>query len=90
MVHTLVNTFVYQKNFPLTEIIDYHLQKFKESGLLQRLEKKYFKKLVQDCNPVVREMTFKATFLTFAILSVGIGASLLAFAVEKMKRSSTG
>ena len=78
------SSFVFQKDFALKEIIDYHLQKYKESGVMRHLAKKYLSMIRQDCNPPLRELSFKATFLSFALLFVGLVIAMVCFMVEKI------
>ena len=82
------SSFVFQKDFALKEIIDYHLQKCKESGVMRHLAKKYLSMIRQDCNPPLRELSFKATFLSFALLFVGLTAAMVCFIVEKITKPS--
>jgi hypothetical protein len=77
-------SFAYQKDFALKEIIDYQLLKMKQSGLLNHLERKYFRKISQDCQPPIRELSFRATFLSFAILVLGIIMAILSLCVENI------
>ena len=80
------SAFAYQKNFPFKEVIDYHLLKFQQSGLLEQLAKKYFKtQILDDCQPPVRELDFKATSLSFAILTAGVMIALIVSFVEKIR-----
>jgi hypothetical protein len=77
--------FVFQKDFALKEIIDYQLLKFQQSGLLKHLAKKYFKKINKDCQLPVRELSFGATFLSFAILAAGIIIATFFLIIEKAR-----
>jgi len=77
--------FVFQKDFALKEIIDYQLLKFQQSGLLKHLAKKYFKKINKDCQLPVRELSFGATFLSFAILAAGIILVTFFLIIEKAR-----
>jgi hypothetical protein len=77
--------FLFQKDFPLKEIIDYQLLKFQQSGLLKRLAKKYFKKINKECHPPVRELSFGATFISFAILTAGIIIATFFLTIEKAR-----
>ena len=80
------SAFAYQKDFPLKEVIDYHLLKFQQSGLLEQLAKKYFKtQILHDCQPPVRELDFKATSLSFAFLTAGVMIALMVSFVEKIR-----
>ena len=81
----LSSAFALQKNSPIKEIIDYHLLNFLQSGHLEQLGKKYFSKRQHDCEPPVRELDFKATIFSFAILAAGVLFSLGVFLVEKVK-----
>jgi hypothetical protein len=76
-------SFVFQKDFALREIIDYQLLKFQQSGLLKHLAKKYFQKINKDCQPPVTELSFGATFISFAILAAGIIIAIFILALEK-------
>jgi hypothetical protein len=78
-------SFVFQKDFALREIIDYQLLKFQQSGLLKHLAKKYFKKINKDCQLPVRELSFGATFLSFAILAAGILIATFFLIIEKAR-----
>jgi len=78
------SSFAYQKNFALKEVLDYHLQKFMQSGLLEHLAKKYLKKITPECTPPLRELSFKATFFPFAILAVGTACAMTSFLAEKI------
>ena len=84
MEHSSFTSFGYQKNFALREIIDYHLQKFKQGGLFKQLENKYLKTFVQDCEPPFREINFRVVFLAFALLCVGFISALVIFTFEKV------
>lgn len=77
------SSFAFQKDSPLKEIIDYQLLKFFQSGLLEQLVKKYFKMESHVCEPEVKEIDFKATFLSFAILGCGV---LIAFVVSLLEK----
>ena len=82
--HSSFTSFGYQKDFALKEIIDYHLQIFKQAGLFKQLEKKYVKPLVQDCEPPIREINFRVVFVAFAILCGGFISALVIFILEKV------
>ena len=77
------SSFAYQKDFALREVIDYHLLKFEQSGLLDRLMDKYFTKPLSDCQQPIRELGFQATFLCFAILVIGIVIAMASSVVER-------
>ena len=77
------STFALQKDSPLKEIINYQLLKFLQSGLMEQLTKKYIAKEQRICEPPVKELDFKATILSFAILGSGVAISLIASLVEK-------
>ena len=77
--------FAFPKNSPLKEMINYHLLKFIQSGLLEQLIKKYFKEKRHVCEPPVRELDFKATIFSFAILVIGVVTSLVVSLVEKIR-----
>ena len=77
--------FAFPKDSPLKELIDYHLLKFQQSGLLEQLAKKYLKIEPHICEPPVRELDFKATIFSFAILATGVLTSLVVYLVEKIK-----
>ena len=79
------SSFLFQKDFALKEVIDYQLQKFKQSGLLSHLAKKYLKKVNQNCDAPLRELSFKATFFSFTVLAFGIIVAIICFAVEKFR-----
>ena len=79
------SAFAFQKDFPLKEVIDYNLLRFHQSGLLEQLANKYFKKPAHDCLPPVRELDFKATIFSFAILATGIATAIIVFLVEKIR-----
>jgi hypothetical protein len=78
--------FVFQKDFALKEIIDHQLLKLMQSGVLKRLAKKHIKSISQDCQTPVRELSFRATFVSFAILAGGIITAIFILVIEK-KRS---
>ena len=78
------SSFIYKKDFALKEVIDHQLQRMKESGQLTHLGKKYFKHTSQNCEPPLRELSLSATFFCFAILSVGVLASIVCFIAEKI------
>ncbi len=84
LTHTPI-AFVFQRDFALKEIIDYQLLKFQQSGLLKRLAKTYFKKIHKDCHPPVRELSFGATFISFAILAAGIIIATFFLTIEKAR-----
>jgi hypothetical protein len=50
--------------------------------LMKRLAKNYLKVLAEDCQPVIRQMTFEATFFVFVLLAAGDVAALLALGAE--------
>lgn len=81
-------SFIFQKDFAFKEVIDYHLLKFEQSGLLKQLERKYFEKFIQDCAPAIRELNFHATCLAFAVLVFGAIMALLTFVAEKLRIDS--
>lgn len=81
----LTSSFAFQKDFALAEVIDYHLLKFEQSGLLDQLLSKYFSKLQSDCQSPVRELGFQATFLCFAILAVGAIVAIAFSLAEKCR-----
>jgi hypothetical protein len=76
-------SFVFQKDFALREIIDYQLLKLQQSGIVKFLAQKYFKKINKDCQLPVRELSFGATFISFAILAAGIIIAILILTLEK-------
>jgi hypothetical protein len=76
--------FAFQKDFALKEIIDHQLLKFKQTGLLKKLSMQYFKDFPRHCEPPVRELSFRATFITFAILATGVLTAFCSLVVEKM------
>ena len=77
--------FAFPQDSPLKDFINYHLLKFQQSGLLEQLAKKYLKIELNDCEPPVRELDFKATIFSFAILAASVLFSLGVFLVEKVK-----
>jgi hypothetical protein len=76
--------FAFQKDFALKEIIDFQLLKFKQMGLLNKLAKKYFKHIPQNCVVPVRELSFHSTFVSFAILVSGFIIAIGSLLVEKI------
>ena len=78
-------SFVFQKDFALREIIDYQLLKLQQSGIFKFLAQKYFKKINKDCQPPVRELSFGATFISFAILAAGIILATFFLIIEKAR-----
>lgn len=79
------SSFLFQKDFPLKEFIDYQLLKFQQSGLLTHTAKKYFTKASLTCDAPLRELSFKATFFSFAILVAGLALAIACLIVEKLK-----
>ena len=79
------SSFVFQKDFALKEIIDYQLQKFWQSGLMSHLAKKYFKKINQECDVPMKELSFKATFMSFVLLVFGLVLAIICFVLEKFR-----
>jgi hypothetical protein len=78
-------SFAFQKDFPLKEIIDYQLRRFVQSGLLDQLQKKYFHHpMFKDCEPPLREIDLRVSFLAFALLSLGAFVALIIFVTEKI------
>ncbi len=79
--------FAFQKDFfALKEIIDFHLLKFKQTGLLKKLAIKYFKKIPQDCaTEPIRELSFQETLLSFGILASGILVALCSLLAEQVR-----
>lgn len=75
--------FAFQKDSPLKEVIDYQLLKFFQSGLLEQLVKKYLKTERRTCEPPVKELDFKATICSFAILGCGVMTALIVAFIEK-------
>ena len=80
----LANAFAFQKDFALKEIIDYQLLKFKQAGLLKKLANHYFRHIPRDCEPKIKELSFKATFIPFALLASGVLIALCSLLVEKI------
>ncbi len=78
------NAFAFQKDFALKEIIDYQLLKFKQTGLLKKLANKYFRQIPRDCEPKIKELSFKATFVPFALLASGVLIAFCSLLVEKI------
>ncbi len=76
--------FAFQKDFALKEIIDFHLLKFNQRGLLKKLANKYFEDIPRKCDPPVRELGFQATFVTFAILISGVILALFSLFIEQL------
>ncbi len=77
--------FAFQKDFALKEIIDYQLLKFKQTGLLKKLANQYFREIPRDCEPQIKELSFKATFIPFALLATGVLIAICSLAVEKIR-----
>lgn len=78
------STYAYQKNFPLKEILDYHINKMKQSGILHKLGRKYFPPLIQDCETPLKEIDIRGTIFTFSVFSAGVVSSILIFSSEKL------
>lgn len=76
--------FAFQKDFALKEIIDFHLLRFNQRGLLKKLANKYFEDIPRKCDPPVRELGFQATFVTFAILISGVILALFSLFIEQL------
>jgi len=74
--------FAFQKDSPLKEIIDFQLLKFFQTGFMTKLSQKYLKTELEVCEPPVRELDFKATFFSFAILGCGVVIALIVFTAE--------
>ena len=81
-------SFIFQKDFALKELIDFHLLKFQQSGLLKQLERKYLNKFIQDCAPEVRELNFHATCLAFVVLVIGVVMAVMTSVAEKLRLGS--
>ncbi len=81
----LALAFAFQKDFALKEIIDYQLLKFKQTGLLKKLANQYFRNIPRDCEPQIRELSFKATFIPFALLASGVLITLCSLLVENIR-----
>ena len=77
--------FAFQKNSPIKDIINYHLLKFVQSGLLEQLAKKYIKREHHICEPPVKELDLNSTMLSFAILAIGIVIALVISLIEKIR-----
>jgi hypothetical protein len=76
--------FAFQKDFALKEIIDNQLLKFKQTGLLKKLANQYFLEIPHDCEPQIKELSFKATFMPFSLLASGVLIAFCSLLVEKI------
>ena len=76
------NHFAYQKDFPLREMIDYHIRKIKQIGIDQKLSKKYFPPLEQDCEPPIKEVKLSDTIFIFVTLVSGLIFAVLILSIE--------
>ena len=82
------NHFVYQKDSPLREMIDYHVLKIKESGIFHLLVQKHFPPLAQDCSSSTKEIQLTDTVFVFAVLASGLTASLIVLLFETFYKYS--
>jgi hypothetical protein len=53
-------------------------------GLFKQLERKYFQKLLQDCEPPVKGISIRVAFFSFAIICLGLLSALVIFFIEKV------
>ena len=80
------NHFAYQKNFPLREMFDHHIQKIKQIGINQKLSKKWLPPLEQDCQPPVKDVRLTDTIFIFTLLASGIVVAVLMLSIELICR----
>ena len=80
------NHFVYQKDFALRDMINYHIQKITEGGLHHKLVMKYFPPLVQDCQTPIKEVDFSDTIFIFVALASGLISAVLTLCGELIFR----
>jgi hypothetical protein len=78
------SSFVFQKDFALKEVIDHHLLKLEQAGLLKHVSQKYIKQIYHDCQPPFRELSFQATIFTFVVLATGVVIAIVTLTVEKL------
>ena len=76
------NHFVYQRDFPLREIIDHYIYKIKESGIDDKFDRKYFPPLFQDCQAPLKEVDLKDTIFIFVALATGLFVAILVLFFE--------
>ena len=82
------NYFVYQKDSPLREMIDYHVLKIKESGIFHLLVQKHFPPSAQDCSLPTKEIQLTDTVFVFALLASGLATSLIVLLLETFYKYS--
>ena len=80
------NHFVYQKDFALRDMINYHIQKIMEGGLHHKLVMKHFPPLVQDCQNPIKEVDLSDTIFIFVALASGLISAVLTLCGELIFR----
>ena len=81
---------LFQKNWPFTKLINYHLFKLYEEGIIKNYEKKWFHKN-SHCGQkgnAPSQTRIKTISMLFGILFVGISASLIIMIVEMVLGNS--
>ena len=76
------NHFIYQRDFPLREMIDHYIYKIKESGIDDKFDRKYFPSLFQDCQSPLKEVDLKDTIFIFVALATGLFVAIFILFVE--------
>ena len=77
-------SFAFPKNSPYAELFDFHLEKFKEKGLITRILDKY--PTIHPKCPDLGGTTlgFKSVITTFVPLAFGIFFGIVLFILEKI------
>ncbi|KAL7295352.1 hypothetical protein TKK_0011239 [Trichogramma kaykai] len=74
--------FALTKNNPFTEFINYHILRFRDSGILQRMKQKYFREYAEPPSTGYDAVSFGGVAPLITILAIGIALSLLLLVLE--------
>ena len=74
--------FIYQKDFPLREMINHYIYKITQSGIHDKFIRKYFPPLPQDCQSPLKEVDLTDTIFNFVALATGLFVAVLILGFE--------